>query len=175
MSRENHIKKLIANHSRRLEKLKENQALLGINCPPEILIEIEDIEQVLSRLNAEIELAQTFTSEDDEKLDLDIKRDYDCLVSQFKRLLVETLKKKRDEDSISLIPQDSELEKLSLSELMLIASGPSVEISIELRFAFLKLPSYYDLPAQDSLDWKKVRVRQDLEHIAQVLKKYIPN
>ncbi len=42
--------KLIINHNRRLQKLKEKQAILGYHTPPEILTEIEDIESELGGL-----------------------------------------------------------------------------------------------------------------------------
>ena len=42
------IKKLIELDTRRLQKLKEQQALKGINTPPEVLIEIEDVAKVAS-------------------------------------------------------------------------------------------------------------------------------
>ncbi|NJN99620.1 MAG: hypothetical protein HC875_38730 [Anaerolineales bacterium] len=41
---------LLAKH-RRLNKLRERQALLGIDAPPELLIEIEDLEEEIK--NAE--------------------------------------------------------------------------------------------------------------------------
>lgn len=47
---------LINAHLRRLQKLKERQALLGINTPPEVIIEIEDIEVELARLRVSTEL-----------------------------------------------------------------------------------------------------------------------
>lgn len=49
----NDIEKLITNHQRRLQKLKETKALKGINTDPELLIEIEDIEAELKKLEAE--------------------------------------------------------------------------------------------------------------------------
>lgn len=54
MSRQNDIKKLIIRYERRLQKHKEKQALLGIATPPEILIEIEDIEEELRRLQTDL-------------------------------------------------------------------------------------------------------------------------
>lgn len=48
------IQKLITNKQRRLQKLKEQQSLFGLNTPPEILIEIEDIESDLKKLKTEL-------------------------------------------------------------------------------------------------------------------------
>lgn len=48
------IKKLIIAHSRRLQMLKEKQALQGINASPEILTEIEDIELEIRELQAQL-------------------------------------------------------------------------------------------------------------------------
>ncbi|MBN1219776.1 MAG: hypothetical protein JXM69_12675 [Anaerolineae bacterium] len=56
MSREDHLKKLIANYSRRLEKLQEEQALHGLDTNPKILIEIEDIEAKLQELQVELQI-----------------------------------------------------------------------------------------------------------------------
>jgi hypothetical protein len=50
MSPHNHLNRLIINYTRRLQKLKEQQALKGQSTAPEILIEIEDIEAELARL-----------------------------------------------------------------------------------------------------------------------------
>ncbi|MBI1879931.1 MAG: hypothetical protein HYR94_17210 [Chloroflexi bacterium] len=44
------VEGIILAHQRRLQKLKEKQALLGINTPPQDLIEIEDIESRLKEL-----------------------------------------------------------------------------------------------------------------------------
>ncbi len=44
------IEKLIVNHNRRLQKLREEQALRGLDTPPHILTEIEDIESALEEL-----------------------------------------------------------------------------------------------------------------------------
>ncbi len=46
------IQKLISTQSRRLQKLKEQNAQKGTNTPPEVLIEIEDIEDELVKLQA---------------------------------------------------------------------------------------------------------------------------
>ena len=52
------IKKFIELDTRRLQKLKEQQALKGINTPPEVLIEIEDIEAKLEQLQVQLSQAQ---------------------------------------------------------------------------------------------------------------------
>lgn len=53
MLREN-LEKLKSNHERRLQKLKEKQALQGQNTPAELLIEIEDIEAAIKELQIEL-------------------------------------------------------------------------------------------------------------------------
>lgn len=55
MSGKDAIQKLIINYSRRLQKLKEQQALRGQNTEIEILIEIEDIENRIKNLQEELE------------------------------------------------------------------------------------------------------------------------
>lgn len=48
------IEKIIQLSLRRLQKLKEQQALKGLNTPPEVLIEIEDIEAQLEQLQTRL-------------------------------------------------------------------------------------------------------------------------
>jgi len=54
MARQDDVRKLIATHRRRLQKLKEQQAVRGIDTPPNILIEIEDTEAAIAELQAEL-------------------------------------------------------------------------------------------------------------------------
>jgi hypothetical protein len=46
-------------YHRRLQKLREEEALKGINTPPEILIQIEDIEEKLAGFEAELDTASS--------------------------------------------------------------------------------------------------------------------
>jgi len=55
MSRKDDIEKLIVNQERRLQKRKEQQALFGLDAPPHILTEIEDIEAEIKKLQTELE------------------------------------------------------------------------------------------------------------------------
>lgn len=57
MPLENDVSKLITEHERRLQKLKEKKARFGINTPPEVLIEIEDIEEQIKLLETELEIS----------------------------------------------------------------------------------------------------------------------
>ena len=50
MSNEENIKNLVTAYNRRLQKLKERQALEGTSVDPLILIEIEDIEAKIKEL-----------------------------------------------------------------------------------------------------------------------------
>ncbi len=57
-----HNKKLLENHTRRLNILTANKALMGYNTPPEIKLEIEDIESEVKQLKemlTELEIAKT--------------------------------------------------------------------------------------------------------------------
>jgi hypothetical protein len=54
MPRKTDLQQLIINYTRRLQKLKEQQALKGQNTEPDLLIEIEDIETQLAQLQAEL-------------------------------------------------------------------------------------------------------------------------
>ncbi len=59
MPRQDDLKKLIDHHKRRLQKLKEQQAIKGISTEPEILIEIEDIEAEIEKLQVELRETQS--------------------------------------------------------------------------------------------------------------------
>jgi hypothetical protein len=52
MSHEDDLNQLIEQQRRRWQKLQEQRAVKGINTPPEVLIEIEDIEVNLAGLPA---------------------------------------------------------------------------------------------------------------------------
>ena len=54
MARKDDIKKLIENHYRRLQRLREQQALEGISVDPKIVIEIEDIQASIEELQTEL-------------------------------------------------------------------------------------------------------------------------
>ena len=54
MTRRDNIQRLIVLYNRRLQKLREQEALRGISTPPEILIEIEDLEKKLAGLQTEL-------------------------------------------------------------------------------------------------------------------------
>lgn len=54
MSRQDHLQKLIMNHTRRMHILKEQQALAGRSVEPAVIIEIEDIQQMIENLQAEL-------------------------------------------------------------------------------------------------------------------------
>jgi hypothetical protein len=53
-SQVNNIKRLIKKHQRRLQILKEQQALKGINSEPELVMEIEGIEEKIEGLMGEL-------------------------------------------------------------------------------------------------------------------------
>lgn len=54
MSEQEHLKKLIEKHQRRLRVLKEKKALYGLETPASILTEIEDIEAEIEDVQAEL-------------------------------------------------------------------------------------------------------------------------
>ncbi len=55
MSHKDDLKKLLVTSQRRLQKLKEQKALKGSDTPPHILIEIEDTEEEINRLQTELQ------------------------------------------------------------------------------------------------------------------------
>ena len=55
MSNQDHNQKLIATKQRPLQKLQEQEAMMGINTPPHISIEIEDIEEEIAQLQAQFQ------------------------------------------------------------------------------------------------------------------------
>ncbi|MFN8457504.1 MAG: response regulator [Anaerolineae bacterium] len=89
MSHKNDIRKLIGNLQRRLQKLKEQQALMGLGTPPHILIEIEDIKVEIENLQTELEklgegsLAPVFSSKKPTILFVDNNRDFLKTRSEF--------------------------------------------------------------------------------------------
>lgn len=67
MPRSTDIKNLIIKHERHLQKLKEQKASFGLYAPPYILIEIEDIEAELNRLQIELaSLGELALAEEDD-------------------------------------------------------------------------------------------------------------
>lgn len=62
MSRTEDVGKLIAIQQRRLQKLREQQAIFGINTPPHIAIEIEDLEEQITKLQSELDVPGHITS-----------------------------------------------------------------------------------------------------------------
>lgn len=54
LSRIEHIKNLLITHQRRLQILRERQAIIGMSVPPEIVIEIEDLEAEMAKLQYEL-------------------------------------------------------------------------------------------------------------------------
>ena len=54
MSRQDNIENLIRKHTNRLQKLKEQKAEFGINTPPHVLTEMEEIETQIAVLQAEL-------------------------------------------------------------------------------------------------------------------------
>lgn len=58
MARKDDLRRLIELKSRRLQKLKEQQALLGISVDPTVPIEIDDIETEIERLHEELSVLE---------------------------------------------------------------------------------------------------------------------
>lgn len=77
MARQFQIQELLIKHQRRLQKLQEKEATLGINTPPETLIEIEDIEAQIEQLQDQLkDFHQKHKDEPNvfaQKLDIKIK------------------------------------------------------------------------------------------------------
>jgi hypothetical protein len=61
MSTAEDIQKLIINHTRRLQKLEERQALEGISVDPAVSIEIEDIRTKIDSLKTELQAVKSET------------------------------------------------------------------------------------------------------------------
>lgn len=78
MARKNDLKKLLATKTRRLQKLKEKEALQGVSVDPQILIEIEDLELEIEKLQAELMSLDTVFDENttSDLLQDDLKFDY---------------------------------------------------------------------------------------------------
>jgi ABC-type glutathione transport system ATPase component len=63
MSQIDHLRKLITIKNRRLQKLKETQALYGPTVDPKTLIEIEDLEEEIESLQEELQNVEQDTSQ----------------------------------------------------------------------------------------------------------------
>jgi fructose-1,6-bisphosphatase/inositol monophosphatase family enzyme len=63
MSKEDDIKKLISEHNRRLQYLKEREAKTGLETPPHVLTEIEDIEEKIEQLQDELDVLKAMQSD----------------------------------------------------------------------------------------------------------------
>jgi len=59
MSRKDDVQRLVAIQQRRLQILKEQRAKFGISTPPHIAIEIEDLEQEINKLQAELTVSES--------------------------------------------------------------------------------------------------------------------
>lgn len=70
MPRKSDIKKLIKNHERRLQKLKEIQALRGLDTPADILLEIEDITAAIQELYMELRIFEESKVDEETKKNL---------------------------------------------------------------------------------------------------------
>jgi len=60
----------IFNHDRRLQKLKEQHASLGLHTPPHILTEIEDIEVAIKELQIELKAVENSSFDKESPRDL---------------------------------------------------------------------------------------------------------
>jgi len=68
MSRIDGLKKLIIKHERRLQLLKEKQAQDGADTWPQVIMEIEDIEQMIEELQTELAKLRSRTDEPPEPM-----------------------------------------------------------------------------------------------------------
>ena len=65
MSQRNHLKQLLINHNLRLQALQQTKALKGLDAPPDVTFEIENIEAEIEKLQAEL---QEFEQQDVESI-----------------------------------------------------------------------------------------------------------
>jgi hypothetical protein len=90
MARHAETEKLIINHNRRLQKLKEQLALQGISADPKISLEIEDIEAEIAQLQASLvspsanEIADTDHAPTSTQQPAVVQMKYYLYVSRFK-------------------------------------------------------------------------------------------
>jgi tetratricopeptide (TPR) repeat protein len=54
IARRDHLKQMLSNHQRRLQKREEQKALEGLRTPPEIDIEIEDLKAKIKKVSADL-------------------------------------------------------------------------------------------------------------------------
>jgi len=90
MSAKNDLKKLIANHRRRLQKLKERQALEGLSVDPTVLIEIEDIEARLLELQRDLSRLERGLHRASRPIDASLSARQAAMLSFIKAFIAET-------------------------------------------------------------------------------------
>lgn len=151
-SRQQYIEKLIKNHHHRLQKLREKQAFDGLDAPPEVLMEIEDLEASIAELQAEFKTLEkdSFdkeTSRDSRKPDEGTQssrqKDIENLLTIKKRRLqkLEEQLAVRGQGTPPQILTEIEALEASITELQMelddIQSKQSVEILLRGDFSAL--------------------------------------
>jgi hypothetical protein len=129
MSRQTEIQELITNYHRRLQKLKEKEATFGINTPPEVLIEIEDIEAKVEQLKKDLKVLEL-------KLPLDISGGIP------EKVQIDTFKEEKDS------PIEVLVAKIGLSGTIITAILGLVGIGITAYFGYLGLQIQIKAPIE---------------------------
>ena len=86
------IEKLIINYDRRLQKLKQSKALQGLSTDPKILLEIEDIEAEIKRLQAELEQSENPVGDTRKRqIEISLEADFSKLSSDVRTTAIRSL------------------------------------------------------------------------------------
>jgi len=121
MPHKDDIYSLINQHNRRLQKLKEQKALLGLSGDPKIDLEIEDIQGELERLQTELEtISET----------LQPVSDPDSSVTNYVRFIVNEFDEARCNDLINIVVRELDIQRqsmqiVSVSDRQVVAKMPA--------------------------------------------------
>jgi hypothetical protein len=97
MSEADGLKKIISEKRRRLQKRKEQEALLGISTDPATLIEIEDLEMQLEALQAQLAALEAGTPAGVASTATALPPADGAAASSFRQVKIKSLQQRRDD------------------------------------------------------------------------------
>ncbi|MFX0204175.1 MAG: hypothetical protein ACFFCW_49385 [Candidatus Hodarchaeota archaeon] len=119
MSRRDEIEKLITELNRRLQKLKQQQARKGIDTPPQVEIEIEDLEKELEQLQMELEAVPETTQP---------ISDLGLVATNYVQFILNEFDKARINDLINTIVKELDIQRQSIR----IVSSSNSQVVVEM-------------------------------------------
>jgi len=133
MSEADHVKNLIHTKSRRLQKFKEQEALLGISTDPATLIQIEDLEAELEKLQTQLAALESGASTRVSSTATSTSSTDAAPASSFRQIKIKNLQQRR-EDLFAEFEATNKQLRSALSEVertRLKRQLKSLEVEIE--------------------------------------------